>query len=79
MNLGTSQKSHPLEFIEYVKLDLEGRMKTYRYDTRVESGAHIVDMVTQECEITSQARYQLTRAYGEEYFVKDDYTAFFLY
>ncbi|EXB92377.1 G-type lectin S-receptor-like serine/threonine-protein kinase SD2-5 [Morus notabilis] len=66
VNLGTSQKSHPLEFIEYVKLDLDGRMKTYRYDARVESGAHIVDMDTQECEITSQARTISTRRFTYE-------------
>ncbi|KAF3443989.1 hypothetical protein FNV43_RR13679 [Rhamnella rubrinervis] len=54
VNLGTSEAAaaYQLEYIEYLKLDMDGRLRTYHYDTSNRSRTNFpVDLVTQECLI----------------------------
>ena len=57
-NLGTSNASYPLEYIVFVKLRADGRLKMYLYGSEV-SVPNVNDMVTQQCQ-ASPNRYLLT-------------------
>ncbi|XP_015881296.3 G-type lectin S-receptor-like serine/threonine-protein kinase SD2-5 [Ziziphus jujuba] len=48
---GTSEATSQLEYIEYLKLDRDGHLRTYHYNTTKGSGTAGVDLVTQECPI----------------------------
>lgn len=60
VNVGTFLKSYPLEYIECLKLDSDGHLRTYRYDKTEESGfVSIVDLVARECDTGSLDRNDL--------------------
>ena len=42
MNVGRLKKSHALEFIEFAKLDSDGRLRSYRYEYSKEEIAAII-------------------------------------
>ncbi|PON69352.1 Serine/threonine protein kinase [Parasponia andersonii] len=68
--LSMSEKSYPLEFIECVKLDSDGRLKMYQYDSEENgssNGPSNVDMITRKCE-TSRDIYYLTGVRDTMYF-----------
>lgn len=54
VEFGTSEvaAANQLEYIKYLKLDMDGHLRTYHYDSSNESRTNIAgDLVTQECQI----------------------------
>ncbi|PON69343.1 Tyrosine-protein kinase, partial [Parasponia andersonii] len=66
VNLGRRESSYPRKYIEYVKFDADGHLRTYWHNLEG-SGYNAVDLVTQECLMTSQSRYFLTEVMNSTY------------